>query len=167
NEENQRRLVLHTHAGVGLLGFWNRDIGLSPFERFYLGGVFLSGFQLDGREIVNLRGYDDLSLTFPNPNTGSPVIAKYGMELRYPLSTNPSATIYALTFAEAGNTWSQINEFNPFQVNRSAGVGLRIFLPMFGLLGLDYGWRFDDIPQAPNMANGQFHFSIGMNLGEL
>ena len=129
--------------------------------------MFLSGFVLDGREIVNLRGYDDLSLTFPNQNTGSPVIAKYGAELRYPLSTNPNATIYALTFAEAGNTWGNIVDFNPFELNRSAGVGLRIFLPMFGLLGLDYGWRFDDIPQAPQMAKGQFHFSIGMNLGEL
>ena len=166
-EDNPRKLVLHTNVGFGLLGFYNRDIGLSPFERFYLGGVFLSGFVLDGREIVNLRGYDDLSVTFPNPNTGSPVIAKYGAELRYPLSTNPNATIYAMAFAEAGNTWSGVSDFNPFEVNRSAGVGLRIFLPMFGLLGLDYGWRFDDIPQAPNMAPGQFHFSIGMNLGEL
>jgi outer membrane protein insertion porin family len=166
-EENPRKLVLHTNVGLGFLGFYNRDIGLSPFERFYLGGVFLSGFVLDGREIVNLRGYDDLSLTFPNQNTGSPVIAKYGAELRYPLSTNPNATIYALTFAEAGNTWGNIGDFNPFELNRSAGVGLRIFLPMFGLLGLDYGWRFDDIPQAPQMAKGQFHFSIGMNLGEL
>ena len=166
-EENPRKLVLHTNVGLGFLGSYNNDIGLSPFERFYLGGVFLSGFVLDGREIVNLRGYDDLAVTFPNPNTGSPVIAKYGAELRYPLSTNPNATIYALTFLEAGNTWSKLNDFNPFEVNRSAGVGLRIFLPMFGLLGLDYGWRFDDIPQAPQMANGQFHFSIGMNLGEL
>ncbi len=167
SEENPRRLVLNANFGVGILGLYNNNVGLSPFERFYLGGVFLSGFILDGREIVNLRGYDDLSVTFPNPNVGSPAIAKYSLELRYPMSTNPNATIFALTFLEAGNTWSSARDMNPFDVRRSAGVGLRIFLPMFGLLGLDYGWRFDDIPQAPQMARGQFHFSIGMNIGEL
>ncbi len=167
SEENPRRLVLNANFGVGILGLYNREVGTSPFERFYLGGVFLSGFILDGREIVNLRGYDDLSVTYPNPNVGAPSIAKYSLELRYPLSTNPQATIYALTFLEAGNTWGRLRDVNPFDVNRSGGVGLRIFLPMFGLLGLDYGWRFDDIPEAPQMARGQFHFSIGMNIGEL
>ncbi len=165
--ENPRTLVLRTHAGIGLIGQYNRSVGLSPFERFYLGGVFLSGYVLDGREIVNLRGFDDLSLTMPDQNTGAPVIAKYGAELRYPLSTNPSATIYMLAFLDAGKTWADAREFNPFEVYRSAGVGMRIFLPMFGLLGLDYGWRLDDIPTQPNMSRGQFHFSIGMNTGEL
>ena len=165
--ENPRTLVLRTHAGIGLIGQYNRAVGLSPFERFYLGGVFLSGYVLDGREIVNLRGFDDLSLTMPDQNTGAPVIAKYGAELRYPLSTNPSATIYMLAFLDAGKTWTDAREFNPFEVYRSAGVGMRIFLPMFGLLGLDYGWRLDDIPTQPNMSRGQFHFSIGMNTGEL
>lgn len=165
--ENPKSLVLRTSAGIGLIGQYNRVTGLSPFERFYLGGVFLSGFVLDGREIINLRGYDDLSLTAPDRNTGAPVIAKYGAELRYPLSTNPSATIYTLAFLEGANTWDDPRAFNPFQVQRSAGVGLRIFLPMFGLLGLDYGWRLDDVPAIPNMARGQFHFSIGMNMGEL
>jgi outer membrane protein insertion porin family len=89
------------------------------------------------------------------------------MELRYPLSTNPSATIFMLGFVDAGRTWADGREFNPFQVYRSAGVGLRIFLPMFGLLGLDYGWRLDDLPAVPDMARGQFHFSIGMSMGEL
>jgi outer membrane protein insertion porin family len=167
SEENPRRLVLNANMGLGMLGMYNKSVGLSPFERYYLGGVFLSGFLLDGREIVNLRGYDDLSVTYPSPNSGSPAIAKYSVELRYPLSTNPSATIYALTFLEAGRTWNDVRDFNPFDVKRSGGVGLRIYLPMFGLLGLDYGWRFDDIPEAPTMARGQFHFSIGMNLGEL
>jgi outer membrane protein insertion porin family len=165
--ENPRTLVLRTHAGFGLIGQYNRAVGQSPFERFYLGGVFLSGFVLDGREILNLRGYDDLSLTAPDRNTGAPAVAKYGMELRYPLSTNPSATIFMLGFVDAGRTWADGREFNPFQVYRSAGVGLRIFLPMFGLLGLDYGWRLDDLPAVPDMARGQFHFSIGMSLGEL
>jgi outer membrane protein insertion porin family len=172
NKHKDRKFVLNTKVGLGFLGTYNSELGESPFERYYLGGVFLSGFLLDGREIVNLRGYDDLSLTSPSDirrvnNVGAPVIAKYGMELRYPLSTNPQATIYALTFAEAGKTWEKLSEFDPFNVYRSAGVGLRIFLPMFGLLGFDYGWRLDDVPAAPLMARGTFHFSIGMNLGEL
>ena len=167
NKHKERKFVLHSNIGLGFLSAYNQDLGLSPFERFYLGGVYLSGFVLDGREIVNLRGYDDLSLTSPNQNTGAPAIAKYSMELRYPLSTNPSATIFALSFLEAGNTWSKLRDFNPYDVYRSAGIGLRIFLPMFGLLGFDYGWRLDDVDTAPRMSNGQFHFSIGMNMGEL
>ena len=91
----------------------------------------------------------------------------YGAELRYPLSTNPSATIYTMAFLEAGNTWETGDGFDPFDVYRSGGIGMRIFLPMFGLLGLDYGWRFDDVPSAPSMARGQFHFSLGMNIGDL
>ena len=167
NKHKERKFVLHTNIGLGFIGSYNKKLGLTPFERFYLGGVYLSGFLLDGREIVNLRGYDDLALTSPNQNTGAPAIAKYSAELRYPLSTNPSATIFMLAFAEAGNTWSDMRLFNPYQVYRSAGTGLRIFLPMFGLLGFDYGWRLDDLPSYPNMARGQFHFSIGMNMGEL
>ena len=165
--ENPRTLVLKVAAGVGLIGQYDRAVPLSPFERFYLGGVFLSGYTLDGREIINLRGYDDLSLTSPNANTGAPVVAKYSAELRYPLSTNPSATIFTLAFLEGGQTWQDARAFNPFQVYRSAGVGLRIFLPMFGLLGLDYGWRLDDVEAVPTMSRGQFHFSMGMNMGEL
>ncbi|NNE56082.1 MAG: BamA/TamA family outer membrane protein, partial [Flavobacteriales bacterium] len=140
-EGNSHNLVLATSAGFGFLGSYNQQIGLSPFERFYLGGVFLSGFVLDGREIVNLRGYDELSLTYPSRDVGSPLVSKYNVELRYPLSTNPNAYIYTLAFAEAGKTWGQSEDWNPFNVMRSAGVGMRIFLPMFGMLGLDYGWR--------------------------
>ena len=165
--ENPRTLVLKMAAGVGLIGQYNRSVPLSPFERFYMGGVYLSGYTLDGREILNLRGYDDLSLTAPDPQTGAPVAAKYTAELRYPLSTNPSATIYTLAFLEGGQTWEDARAFNPFQVYRSAGVGLRIFLPMFGLLGLDYGWRLDDVGAVPGMSRGQFHFSMGMSMGEL
>jgi outer membrane protein insertion porin family len=167
NKHKERKFVLHTNIGLGFLGAYNQDLGLSPFERFYLGGVFLSGFILDGREIVNLRGYDDLTLTQPNSRTGAPAIAKYSVELRYPLSTNPSATIFALSFVEAGNTWADLRNFSPYNVYRSAGIGLRVFLPMFGLLGFDYGWRLDTLPSFPRMSPGQFHFSIGMNMGEL
>ena len=168
NKHKDRKFVLHTNIGFGLLGSYNRKLGESPFERFYLGGVYLSGYLLDGREIVNLRGYDDLSLTkSSNANGGAPGIVKYSAELRYPLSLNPSATIFALGFLEAGNTWASLRDFNPYDVYRSAGAGVRIFLPMFGLLGFDYGWRLDDVKSLPNMQRGQFHFSIGMNMGEL
>jgi outer membrane protein insertion porin family len=170
NKHKERKFVLHTNVGFGFLGAYNRNLGEAPFERFYLGGVYLSGFLLDGREIVNLRGYPDLSLT-PTNNSGqqigAPLISKYSMELRYPLSTNPSATIFAQAFTEAGKTWSDFSDYNPFNMYRSAGVGLRIFLPMFGLLGFDYGWRLDNLPNTTGGQRGQFHFSIGMNLGEL
>lgn len=158
------KLVLMTRSGFGFLGYYNRAKGISPFERFYLGGAALTGFALDGREIIALRGYDDLSLS---PQTGANIVMKQTLELRYPLSLNPSATIFALGFVEAGNTYDGIENFDPFRVYRSTGVGVRIFLPMFGLMGLDYGWRFDDVNGRPDMAQGQFHFTIGMNLGEL
>jgi outer membrane protein insertion porin family len=158
-------LVLNTRIGFGYLGMYNSKVGLSPFERFYLGGSGLTGYALDGREIIADRGYDDQSLTASR--TGSPIIAKYTWELRYPVSLNPSATVYGLAFAEAGNTWNSVKDFNPFDVYRSAGVGVRVFLPMFGLLGLDWGYRFDNVYNQPGMPKSQVHFTIGMNLGEL
>jgi outer membrane protein insertion porin family len=162
--EIAKDLVINARTGFGFIGSYNKDIGASPFERYYLGGSALSGYSLDGREIIGLRGYDDRSLS---PTTGALFISKYSLELRYPLSLNPSATIYGMGFAEAGNTWSNFESYDPFSVYKSAGIGLRIFLPMFGLMGLDYGWRFDDVLTNPNMPKGQFHFTIGMNLGEL
>lgn len=171
------KLVLRTKAGWGYLGYYNSAIGPSPFERFYLGGSALSGFQLDGREIIALRGYPDLSMSAIE---GDNVIAKYTLELRYPISLNPSATIYALGFAEAGNSWLNFRDFDPLRLKRSAGFGLRIFLPMFGLMGIDYGWGFDPFdpthsgfgteqfnPNGRLRPQGQFHFTIGMDLGEL
>lgn len=158
-------LVLNTRIGFGYLGMYNKKVGVSPFERFFLGGSGLTGFALDGREIIALRGYDDQSLT--KSSNGSPIIAKYTWELRYPVSLNPSATVFGLAFVEAGNTWQTFKSFNPFDVYRSAGVGVRVFLPMFGLLGLDWGYRFDDVNTAPGMQRSQVHFTLGMNLGEL
>ena len=157
-------LVLNTRVGFGYLGSYNSALGSAPLERFYLGGSGLTGFSLDGREIIALRGYDDNTLS---PVGGASIINKYALELRYPLSLNPSATIYGLGFIEAGNTWSSFGDYNPFNVYRSGGVGVRVFLPMFGLLGLDYAWRIDDVPDFPNMQKGQLHFTIGANLGEL
>lgn len=162
-----RNLVLRTKIGYGILGMYNRAVGVSPFERYYMGGSGLSGFQnFVAREIIALRGYSDNSLS---SQQGDPICARYTMELRYPISLNPQATIFVLGFAEAGNTWAKYKDFNPFQVKRSAGFGLRVFLPMFGLLGLDYGWGFDNIPGNPGSGNGkgQFHFTLGAQLGEL
>jgi len=162
-----RNLVLRTKIGYGILGMYNKAVGVSPFERYYMGGSGLSGFQnFVAREIIALRGYSDNSLS---SQQGDPICARYTMELRYPISLNPQATIFVLGFAEAGNTWAKYKDFNPFQVKRSAGFGLRVFLPMFGLLGLDYGWGFDNIPGNPGSGNGkgQFHFTLGAQLGEL
>lgn len=161
-------LVLRASYGFGILGMYNPAVGVAPFERFYLGGSGLTGYSLDGREIIALRGYSDNSISGAD-GRGNCIISKYTMELRYPLSLNPQATIFALAFAEAGNAEQRYKDFNPFNVKRSAGVGVRIFLPMFGLLGLDYGWGFDTVPYNPTTGNGkgQFHFTIGASLGEL
>lgn len=165
--KTSHNLVLRTKVGYGFLARYNKVVGYSPFERFYLGGSGISGFQnFVAREIIALRGYPDNSLS---SSVGDPICARYTMELRYPISLNPQATIFVLGFAEAGNSWSDYKKFNPFQVKRSAGVGLRVFLPMFGLLGIDYGWGFDNVPGQPGIGNGkgQFHFTIGGALGEL
>ncbi len=165
-----RNLVLKTALGFGVLAPYNNKVGTSPFERFYLGGSGLTGFSLDGREVIALRGYSDQSISGAD-GRGCSIISKYTAELRYPISLNPQATIFALGFVEAGNATQNFRDFNPFQVKRSAGVGVRIFLPMFGLLGLDYGWGFDKIPYSTDAGNGngkgQFHFTIGAQIGEL
>jgi outer membrane protein insertion porin family len=164
HSKTRHNLVLMTRAGFGFLGRYNDAVGNSPFERFYMGGSALTGFQLDGREVVALRGYDDFSLS---PRTGNFIITKFTTELRFPVSLNPSATIFTLAFLEAGNTWSNFDRFDPFKLYRSAGLGLRLNLPMFGPMGLDYGWRLDDVPDQPRMPRSQFHFTIGIDLGEL
>lgn len=160
-------LVLSTRTRFGFLGFYNQDIGFPPFERFYLGGDGISGWEIDGREIIALRGYANYSLT-PTDGSGQEIGAtvfnKYTMELRYPIVLSPMSTIYALAFVEGGNAWKNFREYNPFNIKRSAGVGLRIFLPMFGLLGIDYGYGFDTIPGRPSDSGGRFHFSIGQSI---
>lgn len=162
-----RNLVLRTKVGFGFLTYYNKNVGISPFERFYLGGSGLSGYQnFVAREIIGLRGYTDNSLSSA---LGDPICSRYTMELRYPITLNPQATIFVLGFAEAGNSWVNYKQYNPFQVKRSAGFGLRVFLPMFGLLGVDYGWGFDNVPGNSGIGNGkgQFHFTIGGQLGEM
>lgn len=158
------KLVLMTRVRFGFLGCYNKDIGVTPFQRFYLGGDGLSNYNLDGREIIGMRGYGNETLTpyyYSNENIGGNIFTKYTMELRYPLSLNPTATIYALGFVEAGNDWLGVENFNPFDVYRSAGLGVRIYLPMFGMLGIDWGYGFDDVPGMKDANKSQFHFSIG------
>ena len=154
------KLVLNTRVEMGLLGAYNNNLGVAPFERFYVGGDGMSGmgYQFDGRELISLRGYSNNSIS---PQTGATIYSKYTTELRYAVSLNPSSTVYALAFLEAGNAWDSFDNYNPFQVKRSAGFGVRLMLPMIGMMGLDYGWGLDDIVGRPDANGGQFHFSIG------
>ena len=175
-----KKLVLMSRFGFGYMGAYNKAKGISPFDRFIMGGSGLTGMganQIGGREIIALRGYEDQTISSAG---GDPIVAKYTLELRYPISLNPQATFYALSFLEAGNTYPSFDKFNPFNVKRTAGVGIRVFLPMFGMLGLDYGLGFD---QLDSWADGfgkasdldinakgfypKLTFTIGMNLGEL
>ena len=161
-------LVLMTRAQFGYLGYYNRKWGYSPFEGFLVGGDGMSGYSTYGSDIIPLRGYENYSLTpytETNYNANRSAYAgnvydKFTVELRYPVILQPSSTIFALVFLEGGNCWSDIKNFNPFQIKRSAGVGARIFLPMVGLLGIDWGYGFDtDI--SGKKGGSQFHFIIG------
>ncbi|MDD2191300.1 MAG: outer membrane protein assembly factor BamA [Bacteroidales bacterium] len=154
-------LVMSTRARFGFLGQYNKKVGYSPFERFYVGGDGLQGWALDGREVIALRGYSAGSLS---PTNGANVFDKFTLDIRYPVSLNPMATIYVLGFFEAGNSWSNFEGFSPFKMYRSAGVGLRLFMPMFGLIGIDWGYGFDQIPGSPTAGGSQFHFSIGQSI---
>ena len=162
--ELYEKLVLMSRIRFGYLGHYNSQIGPTPFHRFFLGGDGLANYSFDSRELVGMRGYANSSLTpghYNNANQGGDMMTKYTLELRYPLSLNPQATIYALTFLEAGTCWLGFKDFNPFDVKRSAGLGVRIYLPMFGLLGLDWGYGFDDVFGTTGDNHSQFHFSIG------
>lgn len=158
-------LVLMTRAQFGFLGYYNRKWGYSPFEGFRVGGDGMSGYDTYGSDIISLRGYENYSLTPTSTSQynssgnyyAGNVYDKFTVELRYPVVLQPQSTIYALLFLEGGNCWSDLRNFNPFQIKRSAGVGVRVFLPMIGLLGVDWGWGFDD----PVNGKSQFHFVIG------
>ncbi len=162
---SDQKLVLNARFAFGYLGYYNKKIGPSPFESFYVGGSGMTGYTLYGYDIISMRGYTDGSLTPVDPKTAAPtgnVYSKITFEIRYPISLNQSATVYALSFLEAGRAWKDLNEYNPFQMCRSAGVGLRANLPMFGLLGIDWGYGFDDVPSGATNANhSQFSFVIG------
>jgi len=161
------KMVLNARFAFGYLGHYNKDIGPSPFENFYLGGDGMTGYSFYGREVIALRGYINGSLTPTDPTRGvssGNVYSKITFELRYPISLKPQATIYGLAFLESGKAWYELKEYNPFKMNRSAGIGLRANLPMFGLLGIDWGYGFDPVPDPTSYPNGnksQFHFVIG------
>lgn len=162
------KLVLAPRAHFGMLGSYSREVGVGPFERFQLGGSGLTGtgnFVL-GRDIIGLRGYADNTITPTDKDgiAGGTIFTKFVMELRYPVSLNPSATIYFLSFFEGGNNWADFNEFNPYNLYRSTGVGVRIFMPAFGLLGLDWAYGLDPEYNGINVSGPQFHFSIGQQI---
>ncbi|MCX6247470.1 MAG: BamA/TamA family outer membrane protein [Bacteroidetes bacterium] len=160
------KLVLATRLQFGFLGAYNSDIGVTPFQRFYLGGDGLTGYNnMDGRELIGFRGYINNSLTPLYPNmVGGTVYEKFTLELRYPISLNPSATIYGLAFMDGGHDWLSWKYVNPFDIYRSVGFGVRVFLPMFGLLGLDWGYGLDPIRGVPGVGGSQFHFSINSSI---
>ncbi|MBC8046463.1 MAG: BamA/TamA family outer membrane protein [Fimbriimonadaceae bacterium] len=154
------KFVFRASTKFGIIGMYNKEVGISPFERFQLGGDGLSNYNIYGTDIVALRGYD----VFANSSgatANEPIFTKYTLELRYPISLNPSATIYGHAFAEGGNLYSSFDEFNPFEIKRSVGLGMRAFLPMFGLLGIDYGIRFDErVPGDLEPADGVFDYIL-------
>ena len=154
------KLVLKTQTDFGFLGTYNSERGDIPFERFYLGGDGMANnFALDGRETIALRGYPNQSLS---SRDGSTVYNKFSLELRYPITLKPTASIYALSFLESGRGYQGFRNFNPFNANRSAGAGVRIFMPAFGLLGIDFAYGFDNVDLTQSTPNGwETHFIIG------
>jgi outer membrane protein insertion porin family len=161
------KLVLKTSSRIGILGFYNKKIGTSPFERFQVGGDGLNNqqFGFQGVDIVSARGYEIADFENNADPSGSgqtptPIFNKFTLELRYPLSLNPSSTIYVHTFMQGVNTWKSLRDYNPFDLKRSVGMGLRVFLPMFGILGFDYGLGFDKPGVTKLFSKGVANFNI-------
>ncbi len=153
-----KKLVLRPSVEFGFLGAYNNARGVIPFERFFVGGDGLGNFSLDGREVVQLRGYPNQSLSSQD---GGSIYNKFSLELRYPITLGAQAKIYALSFLEAGSSVNNFRDFDPFKLQRSAGFGLRIFMPAFGLLGIDFGHAFDEAPYGAAVKNWETHFIIG------
>jgi len=163
------KLVLKVSTKNGFLGYYNKKVGLSPFERFELGGDGLSNSYsgITGKDIISMRGYEVSDIQSGNniSTGGAAVFSKMSLELRYPITLNPSASIFMLGFFDAANAWNNIRDYNPFDLKRSTGIGLRVFLPMFGMLGFDYGFGID----KPDLINknakwteyGKFSFILG------
>ena len=151
-------LVLRSKAEFGFLGAYNKDRGVPPFERFFVGGDGLGSFSLDGREVIQLRGYPNQSLS---SNDGNTIYNKFSLELRYPVTLKQLASIYVLAFAEGGGSYEGFRNYNPFTLSRSAGAGIRIFMPAFGLLGIDFGYGFDPILNGVQRNGWETHFIIG------
>ncbi len=152
------KFVIRTHGEFGYLGSYNKDLGLPPFERFYVGGDGLANFVIDGREIIGLRGYTNNSIT---PGGGGALYNKYVFEMRYIIANNPSAQVFPLIFMEGGNNYDNFWDYRAFNLKRSAGAGLRIYMPMFGLMGVDVAYGFDPEPNGATASGWQTHFIIG------
>ncbi|HEU5146353.1 MAG TPA: POTRA domain-containing protein [Chryseosolibacter sp.] len=176
--DSKKKLVIEAKAHFGFIGSYTDKAGIGPFERFFLGGDGLAGgfnsFLL-GQEIIGLRGYENNKVTPPlydrygnvgigNAVQGGIVYDKLGLELRYPVTTGSAATIYGFGFVEAGNNWASYEDFNPFELYKSAGFGARIFMPAFGLIGLNWAYGFDTLPYATKPSGSQFHFTIGQQI---
>lgn len=172
--DRKNKLVLEAKAHFGFIGRYSSNLDYTPFERFFLGGAGLAGgfgaFVL-GQDIIALRGYEDNQITPPYNNLGSNVRGgivydKFGLELRYPITTGSAATIYGFTFVEAGNNWNNYEDFNPFSMYKTAGFGARIFMPAFGLIGLNWGYGFDPFPLGSNnpVSGAKFQFTIGQQI---
>ncbi len=167
-----RKLVIMGRVQMGFLGYYNKYLK-SPFEKFVVGGDGMSGYNTYGSQTIGVRGYENSSLTpimYVKDDYGNVrqayngnIYTKLTLELRYPITLQPSATVFALVFAEGGNAWSEFENYNPFDLKRSAGVGLRIFLPIFGLMGIDWGYGYDHVPFRPKAGGSQFHFIIGQS----
>ncbi|MDM1406487.1 POTRA domain-containing protein [Myroides sp. DF42-4-2] len=158
------KLVFRTVGEFGYMGAYNNNRGVVPFERFYVGGDGLANFSLDGREVIQLRGYKNQALTPINQNgeqIGGTIYNKFTLELRYPITLKPSASVYVLSFAEAGAAFDSFKEYNPFDLKRSAGLGVRVIMPMFGLLGIDFGYGFDAPPGLREKNGWEVHFILG------
>ena len=152
------KFVIRTHGEFGYLGSYNKDLGLPPFERFYVGGDGLSNFVIDGREIIGLRGYTNNSIT---PAGGGALYNKFILEFRYILANTPSAQVFPLVFMEGGNNYDNFWDYRAFNLKRSAGAGIRIYMPMFGLMGVDVAYGFDPEPNGASASGWQTHFIIG------
>ncbi|MBT6635417.1 MAG: BamA/TamA family outer membrane protein [Flavobacteriaceae bacterium] len=155
-----KKLILRPSFEFGFLGAYNNDRGIIPFERFFLGGDGLGMYSLDGRETIALRGYPNQSLSNQD---GGTIYNKYSLELRYPISLGEQAKIFALAFVEGGNSYNSFRDFNPFLIKRSAGLGVRLFMPAFGLLGIDFGHGFDAVPGQSKKHGWETHFIIGQS----
>ena len=158
------KLVLVTNVEFGYMGMYNHKVGLGPFERFIMGGSGMSQYQYYSGEIIPLRGYKDNTIASSNTmvGIGDPIYSRFTVELRYPITLSQTTSIFVLLFAEGGNTYADLKSYNPFKLHRSTGAGIRVFMPMFGMLGFDFGYGFDPMPGEKR--GWQFHFSLGQQL---
>mgnify|MGYP002709511185 FL=1 len=160
-----QKLVLMARAEMGYLGYYNK-YKQSPFERFDVGGDGMTGYNIYGYDVIGLRGYSDGSLTPYDPQDPyayANVYNKYTLELRYPFLQQPATHIYGLVFAEAGNGYRNWQEFDPFKLHRSLGIGIRVYIPFIGMIGLDWGYGFDGTARSSKPHGGKLHFSMGMD----